>query len=120
MKIKIDPKKALSVSLTVLVLLFAVWLVSPYFRIDTRDADAGKITSYRLFLGLTLMIGFVGKSLWDVLSPQGLAKKVSNVKAIALVVLALAITGFIIFTIARATAYYLDASVAVDSANFLP
>jgi len=120
MKLEIDPKKALSISLTVLVLLFAVWLVSPYFRIDAGDSNAGKVTSYRLFIGLTIMIGFVGKSLWDVLAPQGLAKKVSNVKAIALVGLALVITGFIIFTIARATAYYLDASIGVDSANFLP
>ena len=120
MKLEIDPKKALVISLTALYLLFAVWLVSPYFRIDKSDANAGKIASYRLFLGLTLMIGFVGKSLWDVLAPQGLAKKVSNVKAVALVALTVLLTGFIIFTVARAAAYYLDASIAVDSANFLP
>jgi quinol-cytochrome oxidoreductase complex cytochrome b subunit len=120
MKIEFDPKKALVISLTVLVLLFAVWLVSPYFTIDKSDANAGKITSYRLFIGLTIMIGFVGKSLWDVLAPQGLAKKVSNAKAVAIVVLAMVITGFVIFTVARAAAYYLDASIAADSANFLP
>jgi hypothetical protein len=117
MKLEIDPKKALTVSLTALVLLFAVWLVSPYFTIDKSDADAGKITSYRLFIGLTIMIGFVGKSL---LAPQGLAKRVSSAKAVAIVALAIVLTGFIIFTIARATAYYLDASIATDSANFLP
>jgi hypothetical protein len=120
MKIAMDPKKALAAALTALVLLFAVWLVSPYFRIDASDADSGKITSYRLFLGLMIMIGFVGKSLWDVLAPEGLARKVSSAKAVAIIVLAIVVTGFIIFTVARATAYYLDASIAADSENFLP
>ena len=115
MKLDIDPKKALSISLTALYLLFAVWLVLPFV-----GRNPGGASPYRLFIGLLLMLVFVGKSLWDVLAPQGLAKKVSNVKAIALVGLALVITGFIIFTIARATAYYLDASIGVDSANFLP
>jgi drug/metabolite transporter (DMT)-like permease len=120
MKFRLDPKKALAIAVTALVLLFAVWLVSPYFRINKADENAGKITSYRLFAGLMIMIGFVGKSLWDVLAPQGLAKKVSNVQAVALVTLAIAVLVFVIFTIGRATSYYLDASIAVDSANYLP
>jgi len=31
MKLDLDPKKALVISLTALYLLFSVWLVSPYF-----------------------------------------------------------------------------------------
>jgi hypothetical protein len=120
MKLELDPKKALVISLTALYLLFAVWLVSPYFRIDTADENAGKVASYRLFIGLTLMIAFVGKSLWDVLAPQGLAKKVSNVKAIALIALAIFVTGFVVWTVARAAAYYLESSIAVDAQQFLP
>jgi hypothetical protein len=120
MKIDLDPKKALTVASTALVLLFAVWLVSPFFRLDAADEAAGKINGYRLFFGLLIMIVFVGKSLWDVLAPQGLAHKVSNVKAIALVGLAILVLGFIIFTVARAAAFYLNSSIAVDAANFLP
>jgi len=120
MKLNLDPKKALTVALTALVLLFAVWLVSPFFRLDASDEAAGKINGYRLFFGLLIMIVFVGKSLWDVLAPQGLAHKVSNVKAIALVGLAILVLGFIIFTVARAAAFYLNSSIAVDAANFLP
>jgi hypothetical protein len=67
-----------------------------------------------------IMIGFVGKSLWDVLAPQGLARKVSNVKAIALIALIIVVMGFIVFTIARAVSVYLNSSIAVDSANYLP
>jgi len=119
-RIAIDPKKALTISLTALVLLLAVWLVSPFFRLDASDEAAGKINGYRLALGLTIMILFVGKSLWDVLAPQGLAKKVSNAKAIALVGLAIVVMGFIVFTVARAAAYYLSSSIAIDASQFLP
>lgn len=120
MKLKLDPKKALSASLTALVLLFAVWLVSPFFRLTASTEEHGRINSYRLFFGLMIMIGFVGKSLWDVLAPQGLARKVSSTKAILIVGLAILVMGFIVFTVARALSFYLDSSIAVDSANFLP
>jgi len=120
MTLQLDPKKALSISLTAVVLIFAVWLVSPFFQLDDSDEAHGRINSYRLFIGLMIMIGFVGKSLWDVLAPQGLAKKVSNTKAIALVALAIIVMGFVVFTIARALSFYLDASIASDASQFLP
>ena len=110
MKLKLDPKKVLSIAVTVLVLLFALWLVSPYFRLDARDAGAGKVTSYRLFLGLMIMLGFIGKTLWDVLSPQGLARKVSNAKAVALILLSLLVMGFVVYVVAQATVLYLKTS----------
>ena len=113
-------QKRLGIALTAAALLTAVWLVSPFFRIEASDEANGRINGYRLALGLTIMILFVGKSLWDVLAPQGLAKKVSNVKAVALVGLAIAVLGFIVFTVARAAAFYLNSSIAVDSQQFLP
>lgn len=120
MKLQLDSKKVLTITLTALVLLFAVWLVSPFFKLDASDEVHGRINSYRLFLGLMIMIGFVGKSIWDVLAPQGLAKKVSNTKAIALVALAIVVMGFIVFTVARALSFYLESSIATDAANYLP
>jgi len=113
MKLDLDPKKALSVSLTVLYLLFAVWLVLPFV-----GRNPGGASPYRLFIGLLLMLVFVGKSLWDVLAPQGLAKKVSNVKALALVALAIFVTGFIIFTVAKAVDGYLNAAYETDKSNY--
>jgi hypothetical protein len=120
MRIALDSKKALAVSMTSLALIFAVWLVSPFFRLDASDEAAGSIYVYRLALGLTIMILFIGKSLWDVLAPQGLAKKVSNAKAIALVGLTIVVMGFLVFTVARAAAYYLGSSIAADAQQFLP
>jgi hypothetical protein len=115
-----DSKKPLAIVLTALVLLFAIWLVSPFFRLTATTEANGRINSYRLFFGLMIMIGFVGKSLWDVLAPQGLARKVSSTKAILIVGLAILVLGFIVFTVARALSFYLDSSIAIDSANYLP
>lgn len=120
MKIPIERKKALTWALTALVLLFAVWLVSPLLHIDASDEAHGRIYSYRLFLGLLIMIGFVGKSLWDVLAPQGLAKKVSSAQAVLLVVVAVLVLGFVIFTVAKALDFYLGTAISTDAANFLP
>jgi hypothetical protein len=120
MKFNPDPKKIRAVALTALVLLFAVWLVSPFFRLTDQTEANGRINSYRLFMGLMIMIGFVGKSLWDVLAPQGLAKKVSNTKAIAIIALAIVVMGFVVFIVARALSVFLNSSIAADSANFLP
>ena len=114
MKLDLEPKKLLSLSLGVLYLLFAVWLVLPFV-----GKNPGGASPYRLFLGLMLMLVFVGKSLWDVLAPQGLAKKVSNTKAIALVALAVFVTGFIIFTVAKAVDGYLNAAYETDKAGYV-
>jgi len=114
MKLDLEPKKLLSLSLGALYLLFAVWLVLPFV-----GKNPGGASPYRLFLGLMLMLVFVGKSLWDVLAPQGLAKKVSNIKAIALVALAVFVTGFIIFTVAKAVDGYLNAAYETDKAGYV-
>ena len=113
-----DSGKALNIALTALVIIFAVWLVSPFFVLD--ESDDSRINSYRLFFGLMIMIGFVGKSLWDVLAPQGLAKKVSNTKAIILIALIIVVLGFVVFTVARAVSFYLGSAVASDASQFLP
>jgi hypothetical protein len=105
---EVDTRKAVAVSLTAILLLFAVWLVSPFFTIEAADAERGKENGYRLALGLTILLAFVGKWFFDVLAPQGLAKQVSNVKAVALMVLSIGILGFIVFIVARAASLYLS------------
>src|SRR5512135_2123845 len=120
MKIRLDPKKALVAAVTALILIFAVWLVSPFFRLTDETEAHGRINGYRLFIGLMIMIGFVGKSLWDVLAPQGLARKVSNSKAIALIALAIVVMGFIVFTVARAISVFLESAIQSDASQFLP
>lgn len=108
MKTDVDVRKALAVSLTIILILFAVWLVSPFFTLEAADAERGRENGYRLALGLLILLILVGKWFFDVLAPQGLARKVSNAKAIALMALSIGILGFIVFIIARAASLYLS------------
>ncbi len=105
---EVDARKAAAISATAILLLLAVWLVSPFFTIEAADAERGRENGYRLALGLTIMLFLIGKWFFDVLSPQGLARKVSSAKAVALMALSIGILGFIVFIIARAAALYLS------------
>jgi presenilin-like A22 family membrane protease len=101
-------------ALTALLLLFALWLVSPFIHIARSDYARAGILGYRLALGLTIMIILVGKWTFDVLAPQGLARKVSSAKGIALIVLAMIILGFIVYVVGQATNLYLKTAAEVE------
>jgi phosphate/sulfate permease len=109
--IQTKKEKIVGTTLTVLLLLFAVWLVSPFLHITRSSYAHATEYSYRLMLGLVIMLVFVGKWAFDAFAPQGLARKVSNKKAVALVVLSLIIMGFIVFVVAQATLLYLRNAV---------
>jgi hypothetical protein len=107
MNTQTERQRLVGITLTVTALVFAVWLVSPFIHIDRSDYAHAKVLGYRLALGLMIMILYVGKSAFDALAPQGLARKVSNAKGIALIVLTLVIMGFIVFIVGQATVLYL-------------
>jgi heme/copper-type cytochrome/quinol oxidase subunit 2 len=107
MNIQTETEKYWGTVAVVIALLFAVWLVSPFIKIDRSDYAERNVLGYRLALGLLIMILLVGKWAFDSLAPQGLARKVSNAKAIALIALSLLIMGFIVFVVAQATVLYL-------------
>jgi quinol-cytochrome oxidoreductase complex cytochrome b subunit len=98
--------------ITAVLLVFAVWLVSPFFHITRSTYAQRDILGYRLALGLLILIAFLGKWAFDFLSPQGLARKVSNVKAMALILMTLIVLGFIVYVVGQATVLYLKAAAA--------
>ncbi|MDW7760443.1 MAG: hypothetical protein SCM96_07380 [Acidobacteriota bacterium] len=118
MKNKSGESKLLGVGLTALLIVFAVWLVSPFLTFDAADAARARTYGYRLALGLTLLLVFVGKWFYDVLAPQGLARKVSTVKAVAVMTLGLGILVFVIFIIGRAVSLYLGAAWSETTFNY--
>jgi len=103
-------QKRRGIALTAVALIIAVWLVWPFVHIERSAYGQGKILAYRLFLGLAIMLVYVGKSMFDALAPQGLARKVSNAKGIALIVLTVLLTGFIIYIVGQATVLFLTTS----------
>jgi hypothetical protein len=98
MNISLERDRLLGFSLNALLLTFAV--AQRY------------ILGYRLALGLLILIIYLGKWAFDFLAPQGLAKKVSNVKAVALVLMSLVIMGFIVYVVGQATVLYLKTAAA--------
>ena len=114
MNVQTASERYVGITLTVILLVFAVWLVAPFIHI-TRSLYAQRdILGYRLALGLLIMLLFVGKWAFDSLAPQGLARKVSNAKAIALIALSMLIMGFIVFIVAQATVLYLRTAAQED------
>ncbi len=110
MNVQSRPERYLGITITVLLVIFAVWLVSPFIRIDRSIYGQGNILGYRLALGITIMIIFIGKWMFDALAPQGLARPVSNTRGILLIVLSLVLTGFIVYVVAQATVLFLKTS----------
>jgi len=107
-------QKRIGIALTAAALILAVWLVSPFIHLDRSDYAQGKILGYRLFLGLMIMLVFIGKSIFDALAPQGLARRVSSAKGIALIVLTLLLTAFVIYIFGQATVLYLSTAAGEE------
>jgi hypothetical protein len=97
-----------------LVLAFAVWLVSPLIVITTSDYLVKNSYGLRLALGLLVFIMYVGKWSFDVFAPQGLARKVSRLKTAALIIYILVVISFMIYIVAQAAALYLQSGIDQD------
>ena len=110
MNVQTKAERNLGLAITALLMVFAVWLVWPFVRIERSIYGQGSILGYRLALGLTIMIIFIGKWMFDALAPQGLARPVSNTKGILLIVFSLILTGFVVYVVAQATVLFLKTS----------
>ena len=118
MKLDAEAKEALKIGMSGAVFFFAVWLVSPLIRIDSSDyADPGR-NVIRLFLGLLILLIFLGKWVFDVFAPQGLARKVSRSKTVFLFIFNIALLGFIVYIVAQAVSLFLSSAVSQDASQF--
>ena len=112
------PEKPYVVVASAFVLIAAIWLVSPFIKIDASDYEHAARNGLRLATGLTILIIYLGKWAFDVLAPQGLARKVSGVKAVGLLVLNILLLGFLVFIIVQAMGLYFQTSLQQDQTNF--
>jgi hypothetical protein len=118
MTMKLTTGKLVGLVVTGALLATAVWLVSPFVKIDPSDFYRMSQNGLRLAAGLMIFIIYLGKWAFDVFAPQGLAKPVSGVKATALVVANLALLIFVIFIIAQAASLYLRTAVSQNAPDF--
>lgn len=118
MSLETTANKPLKVGLNLAVLLGAAWLLWPFYKIDASDYPNSGVYIYRLALGLMILIMYLGKLVFDVLSPQGLARKVSNLKTAGVLLFGILLAAFIIFIVIQAGALFLQDAATQDSVNF--
>jgi hypothetical protein len=118
MSLDTTANKPLKLGLNLAGFLAALWLLGPFYRIDASDYAHAGTNVYRLALGLMILIIYLGKLTFDVLAPQGLARKVSNLKTLGLLLYGLLITAFIIYIVIQAGALFLQNGASQDSIPF--
>jgi hypothetical protein len=96
---KID--KSIVLGFTVILWLITAWLLYPLVTLDRVDMSTVKSYLYRSALGLTMLIIFFGKTLFDLVYPWIVGRKIPVMNAIFLTLYMLALAGGIIFLILR-------------------
>ncbi len=86
---------------TVILWLAAAWLLYPLVTLDRMDMSNVKSYLYRSALGLTMLMIFFGKTLFDIVYPWVVGRKIPVTNAVFLTLYLLALTGGIIFLILR-------------------
>ena len=93
-----------TLALTLVLWILAAWLLYPLVNLDRADMSNVKPYLYRSALGLTLLIVFFGKTLFDLIYPWVYSKKLPRLNAVLLALYAVALGGGIIFMIIRMAA----------------
>jgi hypothetical protein len=99
------PKKTRDRGWTIVLTLafwaLAAWLLFPLINLDRIDMSNVKSYLYRSALGLTLLIIFFGKTLFDLIYPWVYSKKLPRLNAALLILYAIGLSGGIVFMILR-------------------
>lgn len=93
-----------AIALTLALWILAAWLLFPLANLDRVDMSNVKPYLYRSALGLTLLIIFFGKTLFDLIYPWVYSRKLPRLNAALLTLYAFALGGGIIFMIIRMAA----------------
>ncbi|HYA48599.1 MAG TPA: hypothetical protein VEG35_02775 [Burkholderiales bacterium] len=88
------------------------WLLYPLVILDRVDTSNVKSFLYRSALGLTLLIVFFGKALFDLIYPWVVDRKLPIRESTLLIVYILALTFGIIFMVIRLILLYLKSRQA--------
>lgn len=98
---------------TVLAVLFylglwalTVLLLYPLMVMDSLDMTNVKTFLFRVVFGISIMIILFGKTVFDLLFPQGSAKKVPLFHTILLTIYSLAIASVVIYFVGRLIILY--------------
>jgi hypothetical protein len=99
---------------TIVLWLATAWLLYPLIVLDTVNIQNAKAYLYRSSAGIVIMIIILGKTIFDLLFPLEVSRRKSWVQMVFLTLYSLAITGGVIFMVARMALVYLKK----NSTNF--
>lgn len=92
----------------ILALAAAFWLVFPFIRLDQADYSQANILVFRLVVGITIFVVMLGKMGFDIFFPQGMARKVSDLKSAMFIIFGILILAFVVFIIIQAGSLFLS------------
>jgi signal transduction histidine kinase len=110
----IGTRTAVGWALTAAFFFTALWLLSPFFKIDASDYVRPGANVIRLFAGILILILQLGQIAFDLLAPQGLARKVSSLQGVIVLVFGVLLLALIVFSVAQAAALYLSTAASLD------
>ncbi|MDH4271920.1 MAG: hypothetical protein OEW18_08080 [Candidatus Aminicenantes bacterium] len=98
--------KEMAVALTLVLWAAAAWFLYPLFNLDNVDMSNVKPTLYRSAMGITILIIFFGKTLYDLVFPWVTNRTIPRLNAVLLTLYLFILTGGIAFVLVRTAALY--------------
>jgi hypothetical protein len=86
---------------TLVLWIITAWFLYPLINLDQVDISNVKPYLYRSVLGLTLLIIFFGKTMFDLIYPWVVGRKLPVMNAVFLALYALGLSGGIVFLLIR-------------------
>lgn len=99
--------KEAAVGLTLVLWAAAAWCLYPLLNLDTVDMGNVKSYLYRSAMGITILLIFYGKTLYDLIFPWVTNRAIPRLNAVLLVLYLLLLTGGIVFFLVRAVVLYI-------------
>lgn len=100
-------KKKATVGFILILWVVTAWLLYPLFTKDTVDIKDANEYIYRFAVGIAVMIIMFGKTIFDLIFPQPISKKMPLMNTVFLSLYCIAIASGIIFLVAKMIALYL-------------
>ena len=105
---KLSGKFLGKIAFLAVIWIFVIWLIFPLLDINSINMDNAKEYLLRSVIGIGIMLIFFGKTVFDILHPLGISKKVSTLQTVWLAVYCIALAGGIIYVAVQLIALYIQ------------
>jgi|Deesub1362B_J571_1020462.scaffolds.fasta_scaffold00444_11 hypothetical protein len=100
-------EKGITFIFTLILWIITAWLIYPLINLDSVNMSNAKEYLYRSIIGITIMLIFFGKTLFDLVFPYASSQKMSILNTIFLTIYSIILASGIIFIITRMILLYL-------------